>query len=296
MAPHGTVEILNTLSLADFRARFWPPNARFMPAHHAPDDVPWDLHFQTSSTMSERELNWSFQLIHETSSKQYAASSLGWHPIKKKREMRLLDLKYILAKKDWGGTYDPCEKIDGFLSFMLTEEDGIEVIYCYEIHLDKSFQRKGLGKCLMNHLEDVGRKAGVRKAMLTVFEANKKAKAFYENLGYEEDGFSLPSKKLRGGIVKRSGYIILSKSLFDDRESLKAENRSLKREYTQIRDENAKLKDEDKKKRPVEVVELQDENAKLRDENNRKPLEEIGRLRDEDIRLEEENSRKRKFG
>lgn len=249
MAPQDNIETLNELSLPDFRVRFWPADASFKPTSLVPGDAPWDLDLQTSSTISDGDLDTCFNIVRGTSSKQYAASSLGWHPIKKKREMRLLDMKFILAKKDWNSRYGTEAKVDGFLSFMLTYEDGIEVIYCYEVHLDESFQGKGLGKCLMKHMEDVGRKAGVKKAMLTVFEANRAARAFYEKLGYAEDDFSPPPKKLRGGIVKWSDYIILSKSLFDDRESIRAENKQLKQELAKLREEKATLRTKDTRKR-----------------------------------------------
>jgi hypothetical protein len=51
----------------------------------------------------------------------------GWKPSAKKKEMKLLDLKYFLVKHD--------SQVVGFVSFMPTHEDRYPVIYCYEIHL-----------------------------------------------------------------------------------------------------------------------------------------------------------------
>lgn len=143
--------------------------------------------------------------------------------MRKRREMRLPDLKYVQLRQEWGpkcpmGHWGPTE---GFMSFMLTYEDGIEVIYLYEIHLQPEHRGKGLGKCLVGHMEEVGRKAGVKKAMLTVFKANQAGMAFYERLGYEEDEYSPRPRKLRGGVFKEPDYIILSKSLVDERQVLK---------------------------------------------------------------------------
>lgn len=54
----------------------------------------------------------------------------------------------------------------------------------------------------------------VEKIMLSVFTRNKVAVAFYEGrLGFKMDGFSPREKRLRGGIVKKPGYEILSKSI-----------------------------------------------------------------------------------
>lgn len=150
--------------------------------------------------------------MRDTSSADYKASAAGWHAANKRREMRLLDLRYVLlglGKQDVG----LCGEVYGFCSFMLTWEDGIEVIYCYEIHLDERLRGRGWGKRLMGLLEEVGRRAEVEKAMLTVFRRNEAAVRFYEGLGYEVDEFSPRPKKLRSGVVKEVDYSIMSKSL-----------------------------------------------------------------------------------
>lgn len=46
--------------------------------------------------------------------------------------MKLLDLKYLLVKRDG--------KVEGFVSFMPTYEDEYPVIYCYEIHLGEELR------------------------------------------------------------------------------------------------------------------------------------------------------------
>ena len=157
-----------------------------------------------------------FDLVRGSSKEDYRDSADGWQPGKKRREMRLRDLRYfLLGREDEEGAEVPGTGalVEGFLSFMLTWEDGVEVIYCYEIHLSECVRGKGVGKRLMGYLEHVGRKAQVEKAMLTVFRRNEKAVRFYEGLGYVEDEFSPRPKKLRGGVVKEVDYLIMSKSL-----------------------------------------------------------------------------------
>jgi hypothetical protein len=46
--------------------------------------------------------------------------------------MKLLDLKYLLVKRD--------SNVEGFVSLMPTYEDGYPVMYCYEIHLSPALQ------------------------------------------------------------------------------------------------------------------------------------------------------------
>lgn len=124
--------------------------------------------------------------------------------------MTLPDLHYILIKNL--SSTNP-NTLDAFLSFMLTYEDGHAVIYCYEIHLQEYCRGVGLGKWLMGQMERVGREAGVEKSMLTVFVANGGARKFYGGLGYEVDAFSPRERRLRGGVVKKPDYEILSKGL-----------------------------------------------------------------------------------
>ena len=112
-----------------------------------------------------------------------------------------------------GGRGEEERTVYGFCSFMLTLEDGLEVLYCYEIHLDERVRGKGIGKWMMGVLEEVGRRAEVEKAMLTVFRRNEVAVRFYERLGYGVDEFSPGPKKLRNGVVKEVDYLIMSKSL-----------------------------------------------------------------------------------
>lgn len=79
-------------------------------------------------------------------------------------------------------------------------------------------QGKGLGRYLVGIMEQVGAKAGLEKAMLTVFVSNKGALGFYEKLGYTEDEYSPEPRKLRNGTVKMPDYVILSKALDASRQ------------------------------------------------------------------------------
>ena len=165
--------------------------------------------------LTKRDLRACLDLIASTSSADYRASSMGWSRAKKSKEMQLPDLRYVLLRSSRDGG------LQGFMSFMLTFEDGFEVIYLYELHLRSEMQGLGIGNNLMAILEKAGRTAEIKKAMLTVFKANEKALRFYKKLGYEEDDFSPRPRKLRNGIVKEQDYIILSKEIskdYDDAE------------------------------------------------------------------------------
>ena len=81
----------------------------------------------------------------------------------------------------------------GFMSWQVDFEGGDVVIYwyspsspsnlSYELQLDESVRRMGLGAQLIRILESLGQKLGVQKVMLTVFTVNLTATTFYTRQG-----------------------------------------------------------------------------------------------------------------
>lgn len=219
MTADKPVDTANSLSLQDFYDQLIPSamkdkaqciqpnvvNTLRCPDALSPSHV---LSLETATTVAKDDLGACFDLIVTTSSTDYAASSIGWHPSQKKREMRLPDLRYLLVKSR--GRIRPLE---AFLSFMLTYEDGHEVVYCYEVHMMSHLQGKGLGRYLMEIVEQVGARAGMEKVMLTAFLSNKGALGFYKKLRYSEDEYSPEPRTLRNGTVKLPDFVILSKPL-----------------------------------------------------------------------------------
>ena len=201
------IETANDMGLSRFKSIYLTDCSPKMIFPHPKSNEKYKIELSTSSTVAAADLEVCFNLVTSTSADTYKSSSLGWSPSKKRKEMRLPDLRYLLVKP----TSD--SPPEAFLSFMLTYEDGHEVIYCYEVHLSPLLQRSGLGKHLMHIMEGVGRAAEMEKSMLTVFTGNRDALSFYEKLGYEVDDYSPEPRKLRNGIVKKPDYVILSKPL-----------------------------------------------------------------------------------
>lgn len=79
--------------------------------------------------MSVDEMQACFDMVEYTSGADYRASSWGWKPAAKIKEMRSPELRYVLVKESDG------ERLCGFTSLMPTFEEGEAVVYCYEIHL-----------------------------------------------------------------------------------------------------------------------------------------------------------------
>lgn len=203
-ASHKPVEECNALDLASFRLRFLSQTDLTFQATSLGTFL---ISLQSAASISEEDLDKCFDLISTTSQSDYEASSAGWHPKAKRKEMKLPDMRYLLVRP----TTDSSPV--AFISFMITYEDAREVIYVYEIHISGHLCGLGMGKALMNLVEDVGRCAGMEQSMLTVFNANEGAMTFYQRLAYQTDDYSPRPRKLRNGVVKYPDYSILSKRL-----------------------------------------------------------------------------------
>ncbi|KAI1916989.1 N alpha-acetyl-transferase [Ophidiomyces ophidiicola] len=231
------VETVNSLPLNEFIDRYVPPcTIHIQPAQDNGDDYQeekqtprinsddsqgYSIQIYTSSTIPKTHFDACFSLIKLTSAETYKNSRNGWSPAKKKAEMKLPDMCYLLLMRKPNGSNKLKEHmaplgdddLGGFLSFMTTYEDGLPVLYCYEIHLAPKLQRKGVGNKMMRIYENIGRNIGLEKAMLTVYKSNINGLKFYEQLGFVEDESSPRPMMLRNGHAMNFDYMILSKSL-----------------------------------------------------------------------------------
>jgi ribosomal protein S18 acetylase RimI-like enzyme len=219
--PRKLVEDVNSLRPADFFQKYLAPeNVSAITTREDPVQGTQRLRVvligggRSLTAENKGLLEQCLELIESTSAEDYRHSETKWSVSKKRKEMHLPDMRYaILVADNDGEEESPDSKLAGFVSFMITYEDGKEVIYCYEIHLAKPWQGKGFGRKLMAVVEGVGRNVGVEKSMLTVFKTNSRAVKMYEGLGYSEDEFSPGPRNLRNGTVKQPSYVILSKDL-----------------------------------------------------------------------------------
>lgn len=171
------------------------------------------LDFYSSAHLGDGLRNACLALIEHTSSDAYRQSSIGWNPVDKLEELADPAMRFLILRDVASSS------LAGFASFMICCEDGLDTIYCYEIHLEERLRGRGLGAQLMGALEAIGRAVGVEKAMLTVFTSNVSARRFYQALGYElYDEEDVPSpKRLRGRKTPKPepSYLIMAKDLLD---------------------------------------------------------------------------------
>ncbi|CAN6253117.1 unnamed protein product [Urochloa humidicola] len=124
----------------------------------------------------------------------------------KRRDMVAPEARYIFVKKYSNG-------------FVLEEE--LPVAYVYELQMEPSAQGKGLGKFLMQLIEQIACKNQMGAVMLTVQKANTQAMAFYTKLTYVISSTSPSRVDPQIGLEK--SYEILCKT-FDSETKSKLED------------------------------------------------------------------------
>ncbi|KAJ6256721.1 hypothetical protein Dda_8588 [Drechslerella dactyloides] len=213
--PPTLIERTNALQLDDLKSRFLDTSLlRFTSAGDGVSPSSYSVELYTSSSLPDEIFDHCFDLLEANMSASYKSTSIGWFPRKKKEEMKHPAMRYLIltaASPEAKDGEAPEPIFVGFLEFMITEEEGSEVIYTYELDIIPSHQKLGLGKRLLDVAEEFGKRVGVEKAMLTVFDSNKGARRFYEREGYDIDEISPEPKVLRNGLVKPPTFHILSK-------------------------------------------------------------------------------------
>lgn len=201
----------NRLSMLDFTRTHIKEHTLAFSTEERGIDEGVRIDVKSAQDLSKDELNQCFHLIASTSRANYEASSWGWHPERKKREMQEAEMRYLLVRTE---QLAGSSQVQGFLSFMLTHDStpSVPVLYIYEIHLAADLRKLGLGAHLMQIAEDVAQSVGVEKVMLTCFLSNEKAQGFYKKRGYMTDVSSPEDRTTRRKVVKVD-YVIMSRNV-----------------------------------------------------------------------------------
>ncbi|PHH83451.1 hypothetical protein CDD82_767 [Ophiocordyceps australis] len=195
------IDEANEKSSHDFVRDYLQPSSQAWPTWtDARSGNSFTLSLERAGDLSRPDMQACFDLIQATSGNDYRSSAVGWHPAAKKREMASPELRYVLVRDDGG-------HVGGFASLMPTYENDEPVVYLYEIHLEPRLQGTGLGTHLMELVMQVADKIpSVTKVMLTCFTSNKRARAFYDGLGFVIDDASPRQRKLRAGRIVFPDY------------------------------------------------------------------------------------------
>ena len=150
------------------------------------------IQYNSSVDLSDTRFKQCLDLFENNMGEQYRKSSWGLDMKAKEDELRHEKARYLLLIPD-----DENDKLAGFVHLRYTYDDeegpSYGVIYVFEIQIDESYQRRGLGKKVMDLVEALTLQTELDKVMLTVFRANESAMKFYLGLDYSIDESS-PSK------------------------------------------------------------------------------------------------------
>jgi len=216
------VQKVYSLGQDEFEQRFLSPSLLNLTSCKGHTELNYKITLYAANALPDATFKQCFSLIEDTSATHYKAAKKDRQHQNKKEEMKDAQMLYLLVEQqpvvsNFGGTEDKNERFQGFLSFtfdtevVLPSDQKATIINVYELHLKPSAQAHGLRERLMTLIEDIGRKIGIDKTMLTVSTSNTVAETFYRRLGYSEDPISPCAKRLRNGTEKKPEYYILSK-------------------------------------------------------------------------------------
>merc|ERR1719435_46074 len=137
--------------------------------------------------VDENTMEWAFRLLETNMKPLYEKCYSGkdpdlcWNESRKRDEMTDDRAWYLIATTEEG-------KPVAFSHFRYDMDYDDEVVYCYEIQVEKGFRRKGLGRFMMKILEMLAIKADMLKIMVTIFKKDKPEVAFFKDaLKFEQD-------------------------------------------------------------------------------------------------------------
>ncbi|KAK4884244.1 hypothetical protein RN001_000515 [Aquatica leii] len=146
------------------------------------DDLHVMLYVKRLADLEDNVKEWIFNLTKQNMEEMYNNCSWGWNDKKKQEELMDESAWYLIAKLVDG-------KLLGFSHFRFDIDEGIEVLYCYELQLEVDVQRKGLGKFMMQILELMAFMNNMKKVVLTVLKNNDNSH-FFKAINYQIDDSS----------------------------------------------------------------------------------------------------------
>jgi len=145
------------------------------------DKLSYALTTQPVDKIDESTRDWIMELMITNMKASYEKASWGWKESEKKKELFEDNARYLIAKDEDG-------KCVAFVHFRFDMDYDDEVLYVYEVQLEKEVRRQGLGRFMMRVLEFLAWRADMRKIMLTVLKHNTEAVEFFKkSLGFEID-------------------------------------------------------------------------------------------------------------
>jgi ribosomal protein S18 acetylase RimI-like enzyme len=121
-------------------------------------------------TLPDDLKDWVYDLTYRNMFTLYD-ETWGWKEAEKRRELYNSKARYCILRVNSIPV--------GFVHMRFEIETGQTRTYIFEFQIEPEFQRKGLGKFLLQTVEFITLKRGIESVMLTVFRINTAAMAFY---------------------------------------------------------------------------------------------------------------------
>merc|ERR1711872_61607 len=182
-----------------------------------------DLTLETvrAPELDEKTLTWAFETVKTNMKPLYDEAykndpdyeaEFGWKEKEKKTELREDLAWYLLARTQEGTPV-------AFSHFRFDMDYDDEVLYCYELQVEKAYRRKGLGKFMMKVLEMLMIKADMLKLMCIIFKNDNIGINFFKTaLKFDTDETNLMEKHLQYEIISRYNQIKKRQKMEEERQ------------------------------------------------------------------------------
>lgn len=131
---------------------------------------------QHKTDLEAKVIKWAFKLAEKNVGSYYKTCKLGWQPKIKQNDLNKNWARYLLA------TDIETQKHIAYAMFRFDLDYGSSVLYCYEMQVEENYQRKGLGRFIMELLETIAKAWKMEKIILTILKNNSIASNFYNGL------------------------------------------------------------------------------------------------------------------
>ena len=165
-----------------------------------------------ASDLDEQTLAWAFNTVkysmkplydeaRENDPDSYYEAEYGWRECEKMNELREDMAWFLLVRTEEGSPV-------AFSHFRYNMHFDDEVLYCYDLQVERAYRRKGLGRFMMKVLEMLMIKSDMLKLMCTIFKNDKPEIEFFKTaLKFEMDETNMLDKNFQYEILSRYNQI-----------------------------------------------------------------------------------------
>ena len=146
-----------------------------------------DLTISFTSKMKKEEIKWAFEQCKENMEEKYDRSGYGWDDDDKRREFTEEGTRFFIIRER-SPEAGVAGRIVGFAHFRFSVQGdiidqmvGTPTLFLWDIHLDESVRRKGLGKHIMMLLELIARREKMHSVSIPVQMFDESTTAWIQN-------------------------------------------------------------------------------------------------------------------